>query len=196
MVKVSDAGPLQEGRGAPGPAFESLPRRKPRAGRGAVLAWRELWGFAGGGRLACDAAVAGGAQSWRRNRRRRTCSVARMRRPGAGAAVEGALATSCGRRLPAPGRGWRRRETALRGRKRSDDHEVSILIWFGCGDRAGRAPSNVSMMIIRPPQHGHRCAGEGVSVSRSASAGRGLGAASNWRTRSMLWARTVPANRP
>ena len=43
-----------------GPAFESLPRRKPRAGRGAVLVGRDLWGFEDRGQLACVAAVAGG----------------------------------------------------------------------------------------------------------------------------------------
>src|SRR6516162_346952 len=47
----------------------------------------------------------------------------------------------------------------LRGGKGSDDHEVSIPIRVGDGDRAGRGPSNVSTMIIRPPQQGHRCAG-------------------------------------
>jgi hypothetical protein len=41
----------------------------------------------------------------------------------------------------------------LGGWKQGDvDHEVSILIRLGDEDRAGRAPSNVSMMIIRPPQ--------------------------------------------
>ena len=104
-------------------------------------------------------------------------------------------------RFPAPARGGRRREMALRGGKRRDDpHELSILIRFGDGERAGRGPSNVSTMIIRPPQHGHRCSGEGGSVSLSASAGalwgETLGAASAWRARSMLRARTVPAMRP
>src|SRR5215472_5996364 len=47
------------------------------------------------------------------------------------------------------------RRTALQGGKRGDDHEVSILIRLGDEDRAGRAPSNVSTTIIRPPQHGH-----------------------------------------
>jgi hypothetical protein len=46
---------------------------------------------------------------------------------------------------------------------------VSILIRLGDAERAGRAPSTVSMMIIRPPQHGHRQADEGVSVWLSAS---------------------------
>jgi hypothetical protein len=76
---------------------------------------------------------------------------------------------------------------------------VSILIRLD-GERAGRGPSNVSTMIIRPPQHGHRPADVGVSVSWSASAvgfsGEGSEAASNWRARSMLRARTAPANRP
>ena len=83
---------------------------------------------------------------------------------------------------------------------RGDGHEVSILIRVRDGDCAGRAPSNVSMMIIRPPQHGHRRAVGGVSVSLSASArslSRGcVDAVSNWRTRSMLCARTAPAMRP
>ena len=35
----------------------------------------------------------------------------------------------------------------------------------GDGERAGRAPSNVSTMTIRPPQHGHCRAGEAVSAS-------------------------------
>ena len=35
----------------------------------------------------------------------------------------------------------------------------------GAEDRVGRGPSNISMMIIRPPQHGHRRAGKGVSVA-------------------------------
>jgi hypothetical protein len=52
---------------------------------------------------------------------------------------------------------------------RGDDHEVSILIRLCGGDCGGRTPSNVSMMIIRPPQHGHRRADEGVSVWLSAS---------------------------
>src|SRR6185437_9592320 len=60
-----------------GPAFESLPRRKPRGGR--ALLGRELWGFAGGGRLACDAAVASDGESWRRNRRRRRFSITELR---------------------------------------------------------------------------------------------------------------------
>jgi hypothetical protein len=34
-------------------------------------------------------------------------------------------------------------------------HEVSILMRVGVEERVGRAPSNVSTMIIRPPQHGH-----------------------------------------
>jgi len=83
---------------------------------------------------------------------------------------------------------------------RGDGHELSILIRLGDEDRAGRAPSNVSTMIIRPPQHGHRRSGEDVSVALSASAcalwDETLGAASAWRARSMLRARTAPANRP
>src|SRR5271166_4683073 len=72
-------------------------------------------------------------------------------------------------------------ETALRGGKRGDDHEVSILIGVGDGERAGRTPSKVSTMIIRPPQHGQRRTGEAVSAALSGSARERSGAASNWR---------------
>ena len=44
-----------------------------------------------------------------------------------------------------------------------DAHEVSILIRDGDGGRAGRTPSKVSTTIMRPPQQGHRRAGEGVN---------------------------------
>jgi hypothetical protein len=38
---------------------------------------------------------------------------------------------------------------ALRGgKRRGDPHELSILIRFGDGERAGRGPPNVSTMII------------------------------------------------
>jgi hypothetical protein len=77
---------------------------------------------------------------------------------------------------------------------------VSILIRVGDGDRAGRAPSKVSMTIIRPPQQGHRCSAAGLSAPLSASARRHFvepsDAASNWRARSMFFARTALANRP
>jgi len=77
---------------------------------------------------------------------------------------------------------------------------VSILIRLGDGERQGRGPSNVSTMIIRPPQQGQRRAGETASAWPSVSAcepsGAASGAASAWRTRSMLRARTAPANRP
>ena len=57
---------------------------------------------------------------------------------------------------------------------RDDGHEVSILMRLGDGDCAGRAPSNVSRMIMRPPQQGQRRAGEGGSALLSVSAGEGL----------------------
>ena len=170
-----------------------------RGEEGRCLVGRDLWGFEGRGRSAGGACGGRRRQSCRRERRRRGYSVARMGGSGVGAALGEGLPSLRGHRLPAPARGWRRGEAALRGGRRGDGHEVSILIRVGDGDRAGRAPSKVSMMIIRPPQQGHRRAGEGVSVSSSASAralGRGSGAASNWRARSMLRARTAPANRP
>jgi len=116
-------------------------------------------------------------------RRRRAFSRAKMRAVGVGAAPGKSLRRSWGHRLPAPARGWRRGATALRGGKRGDRHEVSILIRVGDGERAGRGPSKVSTMIIRPPQQGQRRTGEGPSVSRSsvsrsASAGARSGAAS------------------
>ncbi len=178
------------------------PPKEETAGRkGRCVAGRALWGFEARGRLAFVAAVGGGARSLRRNRRRRTCLIAEMHGFGAGAAVGGGRATWQGQRSRAPARGWRRKRSTFRGKVRGDGHELSILIRFGDGDRAGRAPSNVSTMIIRPPQHGHRRAGEGALVSQSsepqsACAGGTCGVASAWRTRSMLRARTVPANRP
>jgi hypothetical protein len=74
----------------------------------------------------------------------------------------------------------------LRGGKRGDCHEVSIVIRVGDGERAGRAPSKVSTMIIRPPQHGYSRAGEAVSASPSASLRERSGAATKRRAFSML----------
>ena len=52
------------------------------------------------------------------------------------------------------------------GRNGDRDHEVSIQMRVGAEDRVGRGPSsNTSMMIIRPPQHGHRRAGEAVAIA-------------------------------
>src|SRR5271157_5799283 len=183
----------------PGPALESLPRRKPRGGRGTV--WRaRLWGFEDRGRLTSKASAIGDARCFQRKRRWLGFSMATMRGSEALASVAGGLATSDGRRARVPARGWRRRRSTVRGGMRGDGHEESILIRVGDGERAGRALSNVSTMIIRPPQQGHRRAGEGGSASLSVSAGDGLpwqlGATSAWRARSMFRARAVPANRP
>ena len=82
------------------------------------------------------------------------------------------------------------RSKMLEGGRRGDGHEVSILIRARRRCRAGRGPSNVSTMIIRPPQHGQRRAGERSSARLSASAGEGWGAfsvaASICLARSML----------
>ena len=87
----------------------------------------------------------------------------------------------------------------MRGGMRGDGHELSVLIRLGDGERQGRGPSNVSTMIIRPPQQGQRRAGETSSARLSASR-EGWGAfsavASSCRARSMLSARNAPANRP
>ena len=45
---------------------------------------------------------------------------------------------------------------ALRhGGRRELDHDVSILIWPGEKARGARPGWNLSMTIMRPPQHGH-----------------------------------------
>ena len=80
----------------------------------------------------------------------------------------------------------------MRGGMRGDGHELSILIRLGDGERQGRGPSNVSTMIIRPPQQGQRRAGETSSARLSASRegwGAFSAAASSCRARSMLSAR-------
>ena len=99
----------------------------------------------------------GSADGWR-------FSMATMRGSEALASVAGGLATSRGRRARVPARGWRRRRSTVRGGMRGDGHELSILIRLGDGERQGRGPSNVSTMIIRPPQHGQRRAGETSSA--------------------------------
>jgi hypothetical protein len=84
------------------------------------------------------------------------------------------------------------------------DHDVSILIT--AVDAAGRVRGeeprwNVSMMIMRPPQHGHGCeSGFGSLVSLEVAVSAVLGCAastsSKRRTRVMLSARVPLANRP
>ena len=152
---------MRDGGAGCGAGVRKPPKEETAGRKGRCLVGRDLWGFEDRGRLACasGAAVAGSlaagpatasvfgrenARAWRRGGgRRRTGDLVRA-------------SSSCsGARLEAKRSGVARREARRR------DHEVSILIRFGDGDRAGRAPSNVSMMIIRPPQHGHRRAGEG-----------------------------------
>ena len=173
-----------------GPSYEGFGRR-PRGGRlcgfwgrrskasqggnrgeeGRCLVGRALWRFVGRQQIARVAAQAGDGQSCRRERRRRACSVVSMWGFGVGAALKADLRVWRGQRSCGPARGWKRKRSGLRGGMRGDGHEVSILIRFSDGDRPGRAPWNVSMMIIRPPQHGHRRAGNGASASLSASPG-------------------------
>jgi hypothetical protein len=90
--------------------------------------------------------------------------MARMRGSDALASVAGGLATSRAHRPRILARGRRRKRSTVRGGMRGAGHEESILIRFGEGDLAGRGPSNVSMMTIRPPQHGQRRAGETSSA--------------------------------
>src|SRR5208283_2409293 len=131
-------------------------RRKPRGGRGVVLVGRDLWGFEGRGRIERVAAGAGGAQSYRRERRRRAFSIRedtrawRERGAWRGSAEVVRTALVCSDARPEV------KLSGVGGREDGDrDHEVSILIRFIANERAGRAPPNVSMMIIRPPQHGY-----------------------------------------
>lgn len=87
---------------------------------------------------------------------------------------------------------------------RSDlDHDVSILITTG--DAAGRVRGeeprwNLSMTIIRPPQHGHGCeSASGLAASAqlsSPASGRATGTSSRRRARAILPARVPLANRP
>ena len=183
----------------PGPALESLPRRKPRGGRGTV--WRaRLWGFEDRGRLTSEASAIGDARCFQRKRRWLGFPMATMGGSEALASVAGGLATSRGRRARVPARGRRRSRSTVRGGILGAGHEESILIRVGDGERQGRGPSNVSTMIIRPPQQGQRRAGETSSAWLSASAhgrwGAARAAASNCRARSMLSARSAPAMRP
>src|SRR5271165_1777680 len=157
----------------PGPALESLPRRKPRGGRGTV--WRaRLWGFEDRGRLTSEASAMGDARCFQRKRRWLEFSMATMRGSEALASVAGGLATSRGRRARVPARGRRRRRSTVRGGILGAGHEESILIRVGDGERQGRGPSNVSTMIIRPPQHGHRRKDDWLSVAVGVG-GRAIG---------------------
>ena len=63
-------------------------------------------------------------------------------------------------RVPSALANERQREgMALRRGGRSDvNHDVSILISPSEKPREARPRSNVSMTIMRPPQHGHGCA--------------------------------------
>ena len=96
--------PCGDGRAGSGAGVRKPPKEETAGRKGRRLVGRgpmEILGSqtAGVGRR-------GGwcVQSWRRDRRRQACLVARLRGPGAGAAVGGGLATSRGHRLSAPAR--------------------------------------------------------------------------------------------
>ncbi len=168
LIRGFRAPALCDGGTAPGAGARSPPRRKPRGGMGTV--WRaRLWGFEDRERLASEASAIGDARCFQRKRRWLGVSMATLGRSGALASVAGGLATSRGRRARVPARGWRRRRSRVHGGMRGDGHEVSILTRLGDGVRQGRGPSNVSTMIIRPPQQGQRRAGETSAVWLSAS---------------------------
>src|SRR5512143_348055 len=75
-------------------------------------------------------------------------------------------------------------------------HDVSILIGLG-GRVLGVEPrSKVSMMIMRPPQHGHGSKDVGGSSAVASGSSCGGGTASSSRTRARLSVRPPLANRP
>ena len=75
----------------------------------------------------------------------------------------------------------------LRPRSGEHQHEPDLA-------RRASARPNVSMTIMRPPQHGQGSEGLGGTAS---SSGRDCAAvASNWRARAMFRAQALPANRP
>ena len=83
-------------------------------------------------------------------------------------------------------------------------HEVSILIVIGVvvGRYRGVEPrSNVSMIIMRPPQHGHGWGGWSVAAALSGACClcavcAGFAAAISSRARAMVWALVPLASRP
>ena len=141
-----------------GPASESLQRRKPRVG-GAPIRRRELWGFESRRRL-----LTSGRNGHRRRFRRIEVGQGVLS-AGVGmmffaAAVLGRVGwRTIGRAPAARSNDPRQKRAKLRhGGRRDFDHDVSILISKSEKPREARPPSNVSMTIMRPPQHGHGCA--------------------------------------
>jgi hypothetical protein len=193
-----DAGPLRRWRRGAGAGVRKPPKEETAGRKGS--GGRDLWGFAGRGWSAGVGPEAVGRRLRRSEGRWRACSIVPMRGLSASRGAKRLWRGLGGHCHPGPARGWKGKRSTLQGEMRGAGHEVSILIRLGDGDRAGRGPSNVSTMIIRPPQHGQRRAGATSSASRPASARERWGApsdaASAWRTRSMLRARHVPANRP
>ena len=193
-----DAGPLRRWRRGAGAGVRKPPKEETAGRKGS--GGRDLWGFAGRGWSAGVGPEAVGRRLRRSEGRWRACSIVPMRGLSASRGAKRLWRGLGGHCHPGPARGWKGKRSTLQGGMRGAGHEVSILIRLGDGDRAGLGPSNVSTMIIRPPQHGQRRAGATSSASPPALARERWGApsdaASAWRTRSMLRARHVPANRP
>ena len=171
-------------RAAPGPASESLQRRKPRVGR-APIRRRELWGFERRRRLL--------TRGRNDNQRRfgRIEHSQEMFSAGHGmiflvAVVVGRSGRRIFERGPAArSNDQRQKRVALRRCGRRDrDHDVSILISPSEEPREARPRSNVSMTIMRPPQHGHGCAR--MRGSGRSSRWGGVAVASNSRARATL----------
>jgi len=149
--------PFFDGGTRPGAGARKPPKEETAGRLGAV--WRaRLWGFVSGGRSS-SAAATGGGRCFRLKRRRAASPMTAMRGSEGFTLVEGGPPGWRGRRGPVSARGRMRKRSMLRGGMQGDGHELSILIRVGEGDRAGRGPSNVSTMIIRPPQQGQRRTG-------------------------------------
>jgi len=115
-------------------------------------------------------------------------------------AIQGGTRSS----LVIAGRGPAKQKCSLAILSRTDlDHDVSILITAEevAGRERGEAPRrNVSMMIMRPPQHGHGCE-SGLDSAASAqqvtpASGCAAGTSRMRRARAMLSARVPLASRP
>ena len=134
--------------------------RKPPKDETAGRIWRcrvgpDLWGFEGRGRVARVVAGAVVVETEGFGRRRRVWSRLDVTELGRMTALRGGARTVGRQRPPAPAISHSRRGSGLQGGEWGDRvHEVSVLIRLGDGGRAGPTPSKVSMMIMRPPQHG------------------------------------------
>src|SRR5260370_33620712 len=183
----------------PGPAPANLQGKKPRGGgqhgaseamgisaRGPFPAWVD--------RLFGKRSMGWRNRSTDRDRHNRRCAVQIDRQGGCPGRRAGEHGHGRSRGGEAEVQYWSLRRT-------DSDHDVSILITIGdvAGRWRGEEPRlNVSMMIMRPPQHGHGCESGFGSLEVVASAGLddAIDASSNRRARAMVSARVPLASRP